>query len=101
MLGLPPDLSPTMPAETQAGVKKDDDFDGAAMQEADVASSVVMAFRRHLRTCLRLPPTLAASDDVKVKLRVMMTPQGKAGRRSDPDRGQRFDERAAADAGRR
>ena len=80
MLGLPPDLSPTLPAASaaapQAAAKSDDNFDGAATQDADVASSVVTAFRRHLRTCLKLPPSLAASDDVKVKLRVMMTQRG-------------------------
>ena len=80
MLGLPPDLSPALPAASlaapQAAAKNDDNFDGAATQDADVASSVVTAFRRHLSTCLKLPPSLAASDDVKVKLRVMMTQRG-------------------------
>jgi len=79
LLGLPPDLSPTAPAAPsapQALAKSDDNFDGAATQDADIASSVISAFRRHLRTCLKLPPSLAASDDVKVKLRVMMTQRG-------------------------
>ncbi len=83
LLGLPPDLSPALPASAapapsapQAVAKSDDNFDGAATQDADIASSVVAAFRRHLKTCLKLPPSLAASDDVKVKLRVMMTPRG-------------------------
>jgi outer membrane biosynthesis protein TonB len=78
LLGLPPDLSPTLPAapSPQARAKSDDNFDGAATQDADIASNVVAAFRRHLKTCLKLPPALAASDDVKVKLRVMMTQRG-------------------------
>jgi len=81
MLGLPPDLSPALPAAGSAPAgsqarQSDDNFDGAATQEADITSSVVAAFRRHLKTCLKLPPSLAASDDVKVKLRVMMTPRG-------------------------
>ena len=76
ILGLPPDISPALPSASQGAAKNDDNFDGAAMQDADVASSVVMAFRRHLRSCLKLPPSLAASDDVRVKLRVMMTQQG-------------------------
>ncbi len=77
LLGLPPDLSPTLPAsESQAGAKSKDYFDGAATQNADIGSSAVTAFRRHLKTCLKLPPSLAASDDVKVKLRVMMTQRG-------------------------
>jgi hypothetical protein len=83
LLGLPPDLSQVAPASasasaaSQAHAKSDNPFDGAATQDADIASSVVAAFRRYLRTCMKLPPTLAASDDVKVKLRVMMTQQGK------------------------
>jgi hypothetical protein len=80
LLGLPPDLSPAAPAAPsapQALAKSDDNFDGAATQDADITSSAITAFRRHLRTCLKLPPALAASDDVKVKLRVTMTQQGK------------------------
>jgi hypothetical protein len=74
LLGLPPDLSPAPPP---AGDKKGDNFDAAATKAADVASSVVADFRRHLRTCSKLPASLTAADDVKVKLRVMMTTQGK------------------------
>jgi len=78
LLGLPPDLSQMPPAPApQAPAQSKDNFDRAATENANVASSAVTAFRRHLRTCLKLPPSLAASDDVKVKLRVMMTPQGK------------------------
>lgn len=75
LLGLPPDMTPTPPPPS--GAKSGDNFDAAATKAADVASSVVADFRRHLRTCSKLPATLTASDDVKVKLRVMMTPQGK------------------------
>ena len=38
---------------------------------------MVADFRRHLRTCSKLSASLTAADDVKVKLRVMMTTQGK------------------------
>lgn len=80
LLGLPPDLSPALPAAASAPpasqARSDDNFDGAATQDADIASSAVAAFRRHLKTCLKLPPSVAASDDVKVKLRVMMTQKG-------------------------
>ena len=38
---------------------------------------MVAAFRRHLRTCSKLPAGLTGSDDVKVKLRVFMRPDGK------------------------
>jgi hypothetical protein len=78
LLGLPPDLSPTLPAAPpQAGTKGDDDFDAPATQSADIASSLVAEFRRHLKTCSKLPASLSNADDVKVKLRVLMTPEGR------------------------
>jgi outer membrane biosynthesis protein TonB len=75
LLGLPPDISP-MPRPS-APNKGDDPFDGPASEAADISSSVVAEFRRHLRTCSKLPTSLATSDDVKVKLRVLMTPDGR------------------------
>jgi outer membrane biosynthesis protein TonB len=73
LLGLPPDIVPTPPA----GDKSGDNFDAPATKAADVTSSVVAEFRRHLRTCSKLPASLKESDDIKVRLRVLMTPQGK------------------------
>jgi len=73
LLGLPPAIVPTPPA----GDKSGDNFDAPATKAADVTSSVVAEFRRHLRTCSKLPASLKESDDVKVRLRVLMTPQGK------------------------
>jgi hypothetical protein len=64
MLGLPPDTP-------------GDGFDAAASAKADIASSLVAEFRRHLKTCSKLPETIAPSDKIKIKLRVLMTPQGK------------------------
>ena len=76
LLGLPPDLSPTLsPASPQD--KADDNFNAPATQSADIASNLVAEFRRHLRTCSRLPASLTGTDDVKVKLRVLMTPEGR------------------------
>ncbi|XIA63185.1 hypothetical protein ACFIOY_28755 [Bradyrhizobium sp. TZ2] len=78
MLGLPPDLSPTLAsAPAQARDQADDNFDAPATQAADVAKSLVTEFRRHLKTCSKLPASLTSADDVKVKLRVLMTPQGR------------------------
>ena len=74
LLGLPPDMAPAL---SPAGDKNGDNFDAPATKAADVASSVVADFRRHLRTCSKLPAALKGSDDVKVRLRVLMTPQGK------------------------
>ncbi len=64
MLGLPPDTS-------------GDGFDAPASTKAEIASSLVTEFRRHLKTCSKLPETIAPSDKIKIKLRVLMTPVGK------------------------
>jgi hypothetical protein len=78
LLGLPPDLSPMPPAPAPAGATKgDDNFDAPATESADIASTLVAAFRRHLKTCSKLPASLSGTDDVKVKLRVLMTPDGR------------------------
>jgi len=67
LLGLPPDLP-------QA---KSGDFDAPASKTADIASSLITEFRRHLRTCSRLPESIAASDKGKVTLRVLRTRAGR------------------------
>jgi hypothetical protein len=72
MLGLPPDLPPSLPQATSG-----DAFDGPASKAADLASSLVTEFRRHLKTCSKLPPSIASSDKVKIVLRVFMTPEAK------------------------
>jgi hypothetical protein len=78
LLGLPPDLSPALlPAPAQGPNKRDDNFDAPATEVADIASTLVAEFRRHLKTCSKLPASLSSTDDVKVKLRVLMTPDGR------------------------
>lgn len=77
LLGLPPDLSPLQPAPAQARSKGDDNFDAPATEAADIASTLIAEFRRHLKTCSKLPASLSGADDVKVKLRVLMTPDGR------------------------
>jgi hypothetical protein len=72
MLGLPPDL----PADLPKG-RPGDDFDAPASKAADIASSLVTEFRRHLKTCSKLPGSIAPSDKVKVRLRVLMTLEGR------------------------
>jgi hypothetical protein len=68
LLGLPPEL----PRQ-----KADDSFDAPASQTADVASSLVTEFRRHLKACAKLPKSIAPSDPIKIKLRLFMSPDGK------------------------
>lgn len=78
LLGLPPDLSSMPPAVPPAARDKaGDNFDAPAIENADVASSVITTFRRHLRTCSKLPAALSSTDDVRVKLRVLMTQDGR------------------------
>jgi outer membrane biosynthesis protein TonB len=76
MLGLPQDLSHAV-AAAGSGDKPGDPFDGPASQPADIASTHVVEFRRHLKSCSKLPPSIAPSDKLKIKLRVMMMPDGK------------------------
>jgi hypothetical protein len=71
MLGLPPDL----PGQPQA--RSGDAFDDVASKAADIASSLVTEFRRHLKTCSKLPGSIAPSDKVRIVLRVFMTTEGR------------------------
>jgi hypothetical protein len=53
-------------------------FGGApASEQADVAKTDIAAFHRHLKTCLKLPANVARNDDAMVKLRAMLTPDGR------------------------
>jgi hypothetical protein len=68
LLGLPPDLPQDRPG---------DGFDAPASAAAGFATSLVAQFRSHLKTCSKLPESIAPSDPIKIKLRVFMTPDGK------------------------
>lgn len=57
--------------------KPGDGFDAVAIQKADIASGPVAEFRRHLKTCSMLPKSVSPSDKVAIKLRVLMTPDGR------------------------
>jgi hypothetical protein len=72
MLGLPPDLSPNAP---EAGSR--DGGGDAASKAADIASGLVAEFRRHLKTCLKLPGSIAPSDKLRIVLRAFMTQEGR------------------------
>ncbi|WP_050399789.1 hypothetical protein [Bradyrhizobium embrapense] len=79
MLGLPPDIPVKLPEAPHGPGPGKDNFDAAATEQADVGSSVVAEFRRHLKSCMKLPATLSTGDDVRIKLRVFMKPDGKLG----------------------
>jgi hypothetical protein len=72
MLGLPPDLPAEVPQDKSGG-----DFDAPASKQADIASSLISEFRRHLRTCSKLPGSITPSDKLRITLRLLMTPEGK------------------------
>jgi outer membrane biosynthesis protein TonB len=79
MLGLPQSLPP--PAASSAG-REGDGFDATASSEANISSSVISEFRRHLKSCSKLPASVAPSDRLVIKLRVQMTLDGRLA--SDP-----------------
>jgi hypothetical protein len=47
---------------------------------ADIGAGPVAEFRRHLKTCSKLPQSVAPSDTIKIMLRVFMTPDGRLAR---------------------
>jgi outer membrane biosynthesis protein TonB len=74
MLGLPEALPPSV-LSADAGERKGDGGDAAA--QADVGGDMVTAFRSRIRECSKLPSSLSPSDDVMIKLRILMTPDGR------------------------
>lgn len=64
MLGLPQD-------------RVGENFDELAIESARLNSDAVKAFRRHVRSCAKLPAELSPSDNVRVVLRVAMKPDGR------------------------
>ncbi|HWZ40408.1 MAG TPA: hypothetical protein VNY08_19110 [Bradyrhizobium sp.] len=72
MLGLPEALPPPAASGAQPGEGGD-----ATPATSNLASSLVEPLRRHLKTCSKLPAALSPSDNVAVKLRVQMTPDGR------------------------
>ncbi|HEY2249264.1 MAG TPA: hypothetical protein VGH70_17620 [Bradyrhizobium sp.] len=74
MLGLPEALPPSV-LSADAGDKKGDGGDAAA--KAEVGTDMVTAFRGRIRECSKLPPSLSPSDDLMIKLRILMTRDGR------------------------
>jgi hypothetical protein len=72
LLGLPPDLPPP----TAAPGKSDEGFDVTTVS-ADISSNIIAEFRRHLKSCSKLPASVQPSDHIRVKLRVFLTQDGR------------------------
>jgi hypothetical protein len=73
MLGLPDAL----PLPAPSVDKQSDDKEAGATATKNLTTDLVTAFRTHLRGCSRLPASVAPGDNVRVKLRVLMTPNGR------------------------
>ena len=73
MLGLPESI-PVSPESS--GDKRGEGGDTGPASD-NLTSSLIDAFRRHLKTCSKLPAGLSPSDTVAVKLRVPMTLDGR------------------------
>jgi len=72
MLGLPDDLPPPAASGDTRGEGGD-----TTPASDNLASNLVEPLRQHLKTCSKLPAALSPSDNVAVKLRVQMTPDGR------------------------
>ena len=57
-----------------------DSGDAKASTAADLNASVIAELRRHLKTCSKLPPSIAPTDKVFIKLRMVMTTDGRLAR---------------------
>ncbi|MGJ4944671.1 hypothetical protein ACQR1W_29185 [Bradyrhizobium sp. HKCCYLS1011] len=73
MLGLPPPLPP-LPA---SGNDADESKDAGPSASTNLAANLTGPFRQHLRSCSKLPASVSRSDNIMVKLRVVMTPDGR------------------------
>ncbi|MFT4121797.1 hypothetical protein [Bradyrhizobium sp.] len=71
MLGLPPELPP--PARE---APKDDGGDAKDSIGAKLPPEVIAEFRRHLRSCAKLPAGVAPTDNVHIKLRAVLATDG-------------------------
>lgn len=70
MLGLPGALPPVASSPG-------DGIDANASSAANLSSSLVAKLRAHLKNCSKLPASVARSDTVFVKLRVLLTPEAR------------------------
>ena len=56
------------------------DFDAKSTASANIKTEVVAALRAHLKTCSVLPKSVSPSDNVRIVLRVALTPDGRLAR---------------------
>jgi hypothetical protein len=76
----PPPAQPEPDITVKYGVMlglPDGNGGAAAIAKADIAPLDIDAFRRHLRTCLKLPSAVSRGDNVRIVLRAFLSPAGK------------------------
>ena len=71
MLGLPPEL-PDLPKDAP----KDDGGDAKDSIGAKLPPEIIAELRRRLRSCAKLPPGVAPTDNVNIKLRAVFATDG-------------------------
>ncbi|HEX9213540.1 MAG TPA: hypothetical protein VF901_23760 [Bradyrhizobium sp.] len=71
LLGLPPEL----PAEPK-DAPKDDGGDAKDSISAKLPPEVIAELRRHLRNCAKLPAGVAPTDNLRIKLRAVLSTDG-------------------------
>ena len=76
MLGLPAGLPP-LPSDAPKDAPKDDVGGARDTVAAKLSGDVITEFYRHLRSCAKLPPEIARTDKVHIKLRTFMTEDGR------------------------
>jgi hypothetical protein len=72
MLGLPAELPPL----SKDAAKENDPGGAADAEAAKLPANVIAEFRRHLRSCAKLPDSIAPSDNLHIKMRAFMTTDG-------------------------
>jgi len=75
MLGLPEALPP-LAEDNSKDAKENDGGDAKDSVAAKLPANVVAELRRHLKSCAKLPASIAPSDNVRIKLRAVMTTEG-------------------------
>jgi hypothetical protein len=70
ILGLPVEVPAAKPAKSEEG------FDETT-SNADISSTAIAEFRRHLKSCSKRPASVQPSDHITVKLRVALTQDGR------------------------
>jgi hypothetical protein len=83
MLGLPGALPPL----ARSADRHDDDKEAGSTATSNLATELVTAFRAHLRTCSHLPGSTSSADNVRVKFRIILTPDGRLADQPTPIEG--------------